>query len=370
MPYKRGDSPYWWVSYKLPNGKYVRRSSGTEDHAAAKALEQQARADAWKEKEWGVNPPRSFEEVIIPYLQHACQHQRSYETTAHRVKQLRKHFAGQIINDLGGQGIREYITERSKAGASAATINRELAALSAAINWCNTELEWALPNPVKGRIMKEPEGRVRWITRAEVDALCRAAMEGRNGELIEAFIRLAVNTGCRKEEMLGLEWRRVDLHNRLIHLEGQHTKAGKRRSIPINQGALSALLSRQAFRSRYCPASPWVFARSDGERAVSIRVGFENACKRAGITDFVIHDLRHTCAAHLISAGVPLAEVRDLLGHSTITMTERYAHLAPARVRDAVSVLDRLNAERDEAVSRSRYADNPVRLVSEGGKRL
>lgn len=317
-----------------------------------------------------MNPPRSFEEVIIPYLQHARQHQRSYETTAHRVKQLRKHFAGQIINDLGGQGIREYITERSKAGASAATINRELAALSAAINWCNTELEWALPNPVKGRIMKEPEGRVRWITRAEVDALCRAAMEGRNGELIEAFIRLAVNTGCRKEEMLGLEWRRVDLHNRLIYLEGQHTKAGKRRSIPINQGALSALLSRQAFRAKHCPASPWVFARSDGERAVSIRVGFENACKRAGITDFVIHDLRHTCAAHLISAGVPLAEVRDLLGHSTITMTERYAHLAPARVRDAVSVLDRLNAERDEAVSRSRYADNPVRLVSEGGKRL
>ncbi|MFD1693854.1 helix-turn-helix domain-containing protein [Azotobacter chroococcum] len=90
MPYKRGDSPFWWVSYKLPTGKYVRRSSGTEDYAAAKALEQQARADAWKEKEWGVNPPRSFEEVIIPYLQHARQHQRSYETTTHRVKHLRR----------------------------------------------------------------------------------------------------------------------------------------------------------------------------------------------------------------------------------------------------------------------------------------
>lgn len=370
MPYKRDDSPFWWVSYKLPTGQYVRRSSGTEDKAAATALEQQARADAWKEKEWGVNPPRSFEEVIVPYLQHARQHQRSYETTAHRVKQLRKHFAGQIVNDMGGQSIRDYITARTQDGASAATVNRELAALSAAINWCNTELEWGLPNAVKGRTMKEPEGRVRWITRAEVDALCRAARDGRNGALLEDFVRLAVNTGCRKEELLGMEWRRVDLHNRLLYLEGEHTKAGKRRSIPLNQGALSALLGRQAFKAEHCPASPWVFARADGERAVSIRVGFENACKRAGITDFVIHDLRHTCAAHLISAGVALAEVRDLLGHSTITMTERYAHLAPARVRDAVGILDGLSAERDEVVSRSRYAENPVRLISKEGKRL
>lgn len=368
MPYKRGDSPYWWVSYKTPDGRYVRRSSGTTDKAAATALEQQARADAWKEKEWGVNPPRSFEEVIVPYLQHARQHQRSYETTANRVKQLRKRLSGAIINDLTGKDVIDYSTTRLNEGASPATVNRELAALSSAINWCNVNMEWHLPNPVKGRTMKEPEGRVRWITRAEVDALCRAAREGRNGALIEDFIRLAVNTGCRKEEMLGLEWRRVDLHNRLIHLEGKHTKAGKRRSIPLNRGAMAALLNRQAFRAEHCPGSPWVFARADGNRAVSIRVGFENACKRADITDFVIHDLRHTCAAHLVSAGVPLAEVRDLLGHSTIIMTERYAHLAPARVRDAVSVLDGL--DREETVSRSRYADNPVRLAAEGGKRL
>ncbi|GAB3468020.1 site-specific integrase [Azotobacter salinestris] len=362
MPYKRGDSPFWWVSYKLPTGKYVRRSSGTEDYAAAKALEQQARADAWKEKEWGVNPPRSFEEVIIPYLQHARQHQRSYETTTHRVKHLREAFAGKIMNDLAGQQIREYTSKRMEAGASAATINRELSALSAAINWCNVEYEWGLPNPVKGRKAREPEGRVRWITPAEVEALCREARMLKYGDNLEDFIRLAVNTGCRKEEMLGLEWRRVDLHNRLIHLEGQHTKAGKRRSIPINEGALSALKGRMAFRAKHCPASPWVFCRPTGERAVSVRAGFEKACQKAGITDFVIHDLRHTCAAHLISAGVPLSEVRDLLGHSTVTMTERYAHLAPARVRDAVAVLDRENG-----MSRSRYAEVPVH---QGGRPL
>lgn len=294
---------------------------------------------------------------MLPYLRNASQHQRSYETTTHRVKALRAQFTGAVMNGLAGEQIREYTTARHKAGASAATINRELAALSAAINWCNVEYEWGLPNPVKGRTMKEPEGRVRWLTRAEIESLCRVARLQRNGGLLEDFIHLAVNTGCRKEEMLGLEWRRVDLVNRLIYLEGKHTKAGKRRSIPINEGAMDALRGRMSYRAEHCPGSPWVFARSSGERATCIRRGFDSACKSAKIDDFLVHDLRHTCAAHLVSAGVPLAEVRDLLGHSTIMMTERYAHLAPARVRDAVKVLDGL---REPCSSRSVHGVNPV----------
>lgn len=304
-----------------------------------------------------MNPPRSFNDVIVPYLRHASQHQRSFETTAHRIKPLRAHFTGFVMNDLSGKHIRAYVDERLSTKTSAATINRELAALSAAINWCNVEYEWGLPNPVKGRTLKEPEGRVRWLTRAEVESLCRAARGQKFGVILESFIRLAVNTGCRKEEMLGLEWRRVDFANGLIHLEGIHTKAGKRRSIPLNEGALDALKTMAGFRAQFCPATPWVFARGNGERVICLRKGFNEACKTAGITDFTIHDLRHTCAAHLISAGVAMAEVRDLLGHSTIMMTERYAHLAPARVREAVRILDR---GREQPSSRSVHAASPA----------
>ncbi|WP_462383298.1 tyrosine-type recombinase/integrase [Pseudomonas sp. Marseille-QA0892] len=358
MPYKREGSAYWWISYKKSDGKYVRRSAGTSDYEAAKAIEQQERAQAWREKELGANPSRTFEEVVIEYLRHACQHQRSYQTTQYRVKALRAHFAGTVMNDLAGKDVREYAQSRLDAGSSQATVNRELAALSAAINWCNKEKEWQLPNPVKGRTFRESEGRVRWINRAEVEALCRAARSQRHGAMLEDFIRLAVNTGCRKEEMLGLEWRRVDLHNRLVVLEGEHTKAGKRRSIPLNEGAVAALKSRMAFRAEHCPTTPWVFARASGDRATSIRAGFESACEQAGIENFRIHDLRHTCAAWLVTAGVPLIEVRELLGHSTVQMTEKYAHLAPARVRSAVAFLD-------NPVSHSRYSENPVQ--QEGG---
>lgn len=362
MPYRRKGSPYWWVSYKASDGTYVRRSSGTDDHNAAKAIEQAERAKAWKEKELGVDPERSFEEVMVEYLRHASQHQRSYTTTQHRVKALRVHFAGVVMNDLAGKDIREYANRRTDEGKSTATVNRELAALSAAINWCNVELEWRLPNPVKGRTLKEAEGRVRWLTRAEAESLCRAARQQKFGQMLEDFIRLAVNTGCRKEEMLGLEWRRVDMANRLIYLEGHHTKAGKRRSIPINQGAMDALTRRMAYRASHCPDSEWVFCRGDGDRVICLRTGFEKACTTAKINDFTIHDLRHTCAAWLVSAGVSLTEVRDLLGHSTVQMTERYAHLAPARVRDAVGLLDL-------PVSQSRYSENPVRL-NEGSLKL
>ncbi|MFJ3481754.1 tyrosine-type recombinase/integrase [Pseudomonas sp. NPDC090202] len=290
---------------------------------------------------------------MIEYLDDASRSQRSFSTTQHRVKALREHFQGRVMNDLSGKDIREYSTIRTRAGKSPATINRELAALSAAINWCVTELEWRLPNPVKGRTLREAEGRVRWITRAELDSLCRVARTQRHGEILDSFIRLAVNTGCRKNELIKLEWRRVDMANRLIHLEGANTKAKKRRSIPLNDGAMAVLKARLAFRATHCPASPWVFTRKNGDAVVDVSEGFESACEKAGIEDFTIHDLRHTCAAWLVTAGVPLMEVRDLLGHSTVQMTERYAHLAPARVRDAVSVLDR-------PMSQSRYSDDPV----------
>ncbi|MCG6861504.1 MAG: tyrosine-type recombinase/integrase [Chromatiaceae bacterium] len=85
---------------------------------------------------------------------------------------------------------------------------------------------------------------------------------------------------------------------------------------------------------------PRVFARNDRTRGRGIRKAFGAACREAGIEDFTIHDLRHTCVAWLVSAGAPLAEIRDLLGHSTILMTERSAHLAPNNPRTTVARFD------------------------------
>lgn len=99
-------------------------------------------------------------------------------------------------------------------------------------------------------------------------------------------------------------------------------------------------MAQARFRATECPDSRWVFCHADGGRIGSVKRSFATACTKAGIKDFRFHDLRHTCAAWLVTAGVSLTEVRDLLGHSSVTMTEKYAHLAPERVRIAVAALD------------------------------
>ena len=134
------------------------------------------------------------------------------------------------------------------------------------------------------------------------------------------------------------------MKSNLLRLEGRDTKNGKRRAVPLNEEARKALESLGRFRAEHCPDSIWVFSHRNGERVQYMQNGFKAACRRARLTDLRVHDLRHTCASWLVQAGIPLLEVSKLLGHSTIEMTERYAHLAPENLKAAVGVLDRLRS--------------------------
>lgn len=335
MPYKQQQSPFWYASYTAPDGRRVRQSTGTTDRKEAEALEAKWKAEAFKQKAWDETPEVTFGEVILYWLKLKERH----ENDKLRASILRESFDGMIMNRLSRRDIVAHRNRRMSEGVKAATINRDLAQLSAAINLYNEEMEFDLPNPARGRRLKEPEGRLRWITRAEAGTLIESARQSDKAPYLSDFIILALNTAMRKQEMLGLEWRRVDLQTGLIYLEAEHTKSAKRRTIPINDNAKSALLSRMRYRAEHCPASPWVFSSKEGKRIGSIKRSWATACKRSGIEDFRVHDMRHTCAAWLVNGGRNLQEVRDLLGHSSIKMTERYAHLAPEIVRDAVQSL-------------------------------
>jgi integrase len=111
--------------------------------------------------------------------------------------------------------------------------------------------------------------------------------------------------------------------------------------VPLNQEAKTALQSRASFRAKYCPHSPRVFAHRGGERIQSVENAFASACaRRSGIEDFRIHDLRHCRAAWFGSGRLFIRAVTELLRHSDIRVTMRYAHLAPENIRAAVSVLE------------------------------
>ena len=348
MPYKHKRSKFWTASYTDANGRRVQRSTRTTVLKEAKALESRWRSEEWNKQSFDEEPSHTFEELMLMYLTSTKTVKRSFETDRKRAKSLNTYFAGMVVNDLSAQHIRGFIDKRRIDGVTDKTINKEMSLLSAAIKYAKREREWDIPNPVEGRRLRESEGRLRWLTREEADALIGAAkalpQDGHPAFHLADFIVLALHTGCRSGELLGLEWDRVDLRNNLIRLEGDHTKSGRGRSVPINGDARAALLGRARHRAEHCPDSPWVFVNSNprwkGRRISSVKTAFAAACRRANIEHCTPHTLRHTCASWMVMEGRSLMEVRDILGHSTVKMTERYAHLAPERLREAVSVLE------------------------------
>ena len=152
------------------------------------------------------------------------------------------------------------------------------------------------------------------------------------------FIRLALNTGCRRGELLKLEWSRVDFERHLFLLEAQHTKGRRRRVVPLNSDALQALRTLQAWQSEKGIVSPFVFGWERGV-ITTFKTSWTSALRRAGIEDFRVHDLRHTFASWLVMQGESIYVVRELLGHASVTQTEIYSHLSPSQGAEAVKRL-------------------------------
>jgi integrase len=279
-----------------------------------------------------------FEDVVGIYL--AAKDHRSKQRDLYSLKRLQPHFGGCSMLDLKRADIRRYVVARRADGVQESTVKRELKLFSAAINFVRLEHDRPeLVNPVESLGLSGGEPRVRWISKAQAGSLIASAGAFARRPHLENFIRLALYTGCRKNELLKLEWSRVDFERKCFSLEAQHTKSARRRLIPLNAPALTALRDQQSWVSCHCPGSPWVFALETGVRITTLQKGFEAACKRSAIDDFRIHDLRHTFASWLVMEGVSLYVVRDLLGHSSVTVTERYAHLSPDQGRIAVQRL-------------------------------
>ena len=137
----------------------------------------------------------------------------------------------------------------------------------------------------------------------------------------------------RRSEILGLTWERVDFARGVIQLE--RTKNGRRREVPMNRAVYDALSVVKG-----ADQTGPVFRKLNGAAWGSVRTAFARAVEDARIDNFRFHDLRHTFASWLVMRGRSLKEVQELLGHSSLTMTMRYAHLSPDRLREAVMALD------------------------------
>jgi integrase len=156
------------------------------------------------------------------------------------------------------------------------------------------------------------------------------------------FIVLDANTGLRCQEMLSLEFSDIDWSVGVLHIRNKKhlgfTPKGRReRRVPLNEPALSAL--RSMLDKKHAD-SDLVFHQHDGSQWKSVLESFRSLVKRCGLKRVGIHALRHTFGAHLAQMGVSMAVIRDLLGHHSVTLTEKYyAHLAPSNLSSAVQKL-------------------------------
>ncbi len=233
--------------------------------------------------------------------------------------------AEQRDNLFQGQTVR-------KKPRSSATAVRYLAALSHVFTIAIREWGWLENNPVS-RVTKpkEPRGRVRFLDDKERENLLKAAKESQNPYLYLVIV-LCLSTGARRMEILGLKWQNVDLDRGVITLH--ETKNNERRVLPITGHALE--LMKEHAKVRHIKTD-LVFPAHNLKKPMDIRTPWETALKKAGIEDFRFHDLRHSAASYLAMNGASLAEIAEVLGHKTLAMVKRYAHLSEAHTAKVVA---------------------------------
>lgn len=232
---------------------------------------------------------------------------------------------------------------------SPATVASYLLTLSAVLSVACKEWGWIEANPMnKVRKPSLPGGRVRFLSDDEREKLLSECRSSRTREL-HPVVMLALSTGMRKGEIMGLYWREprkpprhrawgvVDVDGGRIVLHA--TKNGERRVVPLAGPALACVKSLS--KVRRLDTDLLFPSRTDSAEPVDLRTPWENALKRAGIEDFRFHDLRHSAASYLAMNGASLAEIAEVLGHKTLAMVKRYSHLSEAHVAGVVERMNR-----------------------------
>jgi len=327
------DSGIWWIRYHDENGREHREKVGPKGLARK----------AYRRRKTEIQERRFFPErigrreillsaVIDDHLARVKGKLRSYDDQERYGRVWKDVLGNRPIRQIAPGDVERWAAEKRQSSAPA-TVNRYLEFLKRVFNVAIADGK-ADVNPVCTVTMfKENNERVRYLTDDEEQRL-RAEIDDAWWPLVE----IAMHTGLRQDEQLSLTWENIDFNAGIITV--QRSKHGEARRIPMNDTVRSAL---RRLPSRF--KGGYVFPSKTGVTPLNARNLcnriFDPAVRRAGITDFHWHDMRHTFGSRLAMAGVDLLAIKDLMGHKTIEMTLRYAHLSPAHHRDAVQRLNR-----------------------------
>jgi excisionase family DNA binding protein len=357
--YLRGpkkDKGNWYLDYRNGEGKRVREvaKGATNRGEALIMLQERARDSIFcQSPTLRKLRPVKFSQLAKLYVEdHAKLKKRSWKTDDYMIERSMKPFFGEKpISEITPLEIQRWMSWRLEQGVTKITVNRGLQILKKMFNIAIGE-GFMAENPVrKVRMFSEKDNvKERILTEEEEPRLLEACPD-----YLRPIVITALHTGMRRGEILALEWSCVDLEKRTIKVI--RTKTDRSRYIEIN-ATLFGVLRRQRIANptgELVFGSPWT-----GKPLNGIRNAFVRACKQAGISGLRFHDLRHTFASRLIEKGVDIVTVKELLGHSTILLTQRYTHSRNEQRRRAVERLDGLPVPTLAQIGHTENGKNPA----------
>jgi len=324
--YRRGK--VWWIQYHDQSRGRVQESSRSTNRRDAEDLLNVRKSEVLR----GVfkRPVKiTFEEFGKRYMEHAKGNKRSWLRDEQMLSKLQQFFGKERqLADISPMEIEKFKLHRRES-VSGATVNRELALLK---RMFNLAIAWDLFldfNPVrKVKFFREFNTGLRVLSPEEEEELLREA-----APYVQDVIRFCLNTGLRIGEVFSLRWSQVDLEKKILSVFAPKTE--KIREIPVNEECLTVLQAwRLGMRNEFVFYNP-----ETGKPFVDLKAGLALACGKAGISGVTWHTLRHTFASRLVNRGVDIVTVKELLGHSTITVTMRYTHTNLENKRAAVEKL-------------------------------
>jgi len=340
----KGGTERFYIDYRDAKGQRVQKVIKHAQNLSQAAQILQAVVRDMLSNSYGLNQPKeniSFSQLADLFVENYSKvSKKSWKSDSCYVKPLKRFFRDEPLPKIKQFEVESYKAARAKEGLKKSSVNRELACLKKMFNKAK-DWDYMLSNPAeKVKLFSEKDNlKERILTREEE----RLLLENSPGYLRQIIVA-ALNSGMRRAELLTLMWSNIDFEKKLIRLE--HTKSGKIRIIPISPEFHKELeeLRGKAF------GSPYVFVNGKtGTSFRDIKRTFQTACRKAGVNSLRFHDLRHTFASRLVERGVDIITVKELLGHSTIRMTERYTHSHLDLKRKAVGCLGSCLEDFDQA---------------------
>ena len=328
----------WLVEVRYPDGSRLRKRFRREREALRfwSAENVKIESGAWQE-----SAPKNLTlgDALEQYRDYSrVQHRshKSYVEPSLRMWERELDLTSFLYTVTSAQ--IEDVKLRRAAHVGRSTVDKDLGTLKAFFNWCIAR-GLAAANPVrKVKGFREDNTRLRYLTETEYQRLIETAREVQHSPLLADKITLAVHTGLRRGNLFHLRWDQIDFLSQVLRVP--RTKANHPHAVPLNKTVVATLTRLYADRSD----SPYVFphlgGKHEGQPVMDVKNAFHTAVDAAGIEDFRWHDLRHTFASWLVMRGASLRAVADLLGHRSLRMVMRYAHLSPAYLAAEVGLLD------------------------------